>query len=261
MNPTPDLNAAPLDDDDLDRLDLLLQRCADPEDGIPDLEMLDGFLSAVLVGPAELAPESWLPAIWGSEGARRDARQMAEAQGLIARLAAQILRRVSIDPDERPGGRDSAFPLLGMPAEDEDASGEAGAAGAEAGEDAAGFPFAAAWALGFMRAAALDEAAWDGWAEDHEDIASDLAVVMQLAIVDAEQARDAGLEVDSLLTEDERFDLAYDLPDLLHGMFLQRLHDRRPAPARREALPGRNDPCHCGSGRKFKKCCGATAAS
>ena len=23
--------------------------------------------------------------------------------------------------------------------------------------------------------------------------------------------------------------------------------------------PGRNDPCHCGSGRKFKKCCGAAA--
>jgi uncharacterized protein len=25
----------------------------------------------------------------------------------------------------------------------------------------------------------------------------------------------------------------------------------------REDLPGRNDPCHCGSGKKFKKCCGA----
>jgi uncharacterized protein YecA (UPF0149 family) len=24
---------------------------------------------------------------------------------------------------------------------------------------------------------------------------------------------------------------------------------------RTEALPGRNDPCHCGSGTKFKKCC------
>ncbi len=22
-----------------------------------------------------------------------------------------------------------------------------------------------------------------------------------------------------------------------------------------EGLPGRNDPCHCGSGRKYKKCC------
>lgn len=25
--------------------------------------------------------------------------------------------------------------------------------------------------------------------------------------------------------------------------------------ARREALPGRNDACSCGSGAKFKKCC------
>lgn len=25
----------------------------------------------------------------------------------------------------------------------------------------------------------------------------------------------------------------------------------------RANLPGRNDPCHCGSGKKFKKCCGA----
>ncbi|HEV2608487.1 MAG TPA: SEC-C metal-binding domain-containing protein, partial [Xanthomonadaceae bacterium] len=28
---------------------------------------------------------------------------------------------------------------------------------------------------------------------------------------------------------------------------------------RREAAPGRNDPCLCGTGRKFKKCCGAAA--
>jgi hypothetical protein len=29
-----------------------------------------------------------------------------------------------------------------------------------------------------------------------------------------------------------------------------------PPPARREIEPGRNDPCPCGSGRKYKKCCG-----
>jgi hypothetical protein len=28
------------------------------------------------------------------------------------------------------------------------------------------------------------------------------------------------------------------------------------APERREDKPGRNDPCRCGSGRKYKKCCG-----
>ncbi len=26
--------------------------------------------------------------------------------------------------------------------------------------------------------------------------------------------------------------------------------------ARSEGQPGRNDPCSCGSGKKFKKCCG-----
>jgi uncharacterized protein len=28
-------------------------------------------------------------------------------------------------------------------------------------------------------------------------------------------------------------------------------------PVRREATPGRNDPCPCGSGKKYKKCHGA----
>jgi hypothetical protein len=28
-------------------------------------------------------------------------------------------------------------------------------------------------------------------------------------------------------------------------------------PVRRQAVPGRNDPCPCGSGKKWKKCCGA----
>ena len=30
-------------------------------------------------------------------------------------------------------------------------------------------------------------------------------------------------------------------------------------PARNENKIGRNDPCSCGSGKKYKKCCGATA--
>ena len=33
--------------------------------------------------------------------------------------------------------------------------------------------------------------------------------------------------------------------------------DRQPVqPIRRENLPGRNDPCPCGSGKKFKQCHG-----
>lgn len=31
----------------------------------------------------------------------------------------------------------------------------------------------------------------------------------------------------------------------------------RPKPLRNPVKVGRNDPCPCGSGRKYKKCCGA----
>jgi hypothetical protein len=30
---------------------------------------------------------------------------------------------------------------------------------------------------------------------------------------------------------------------------------KKPDNAPPTALPGRNDPCHCGSGKKYKKCC------
>ena len=31
-------------------------------------------------------------------------------------------------------------------------------------------------------------------------------------------------------------------------------------PARKESKVGRNDPCPCGSGKKYKKCCGRAEA-
>jgi len=31
-----------------------------------------------------------------------------------------------------------------------------------------------------------------------------------------------------------------------------------PEPVKASAMPGRNDPCPCGSGKKYKKCCGAS---
>lgn len=33
----------------------------------------------------------------------------------------------------------------------------------------------------------------------------------------------------------------------------------KPASVQVEKLPGRNDPCLCGSGKKYKKCCGKAA--
>jgi len=45
-----------------------------------------------------------------------------------------------------------------------------------------------------------------------------------------------------------------------HGIDNGHGHDATAAPYRRDAPKlGRNDPCHCGSGKKFKRCHGASA--
>jgi len=37
------------------------------------------------------------------------------------------------------------------------------------------------------------------------------------------------------------------------------MYMRRFDTVRRAATPGRNEPCSCGSGKKYKRCCGAAA--
>ncbi|MCX7899518.1 MAG: YchJ family protein [Methylocystis sp.] len=41
--------------------------------------------------------------------------------------------------------------------------------------------------------------------------------------------------------------------------YFQEEANQKKAPIVKGAQPGRNDPCPCGSGAKFKKCCGAAA--
>ena len=41
----------------------------------------------------------------------------------------------------------------------------------------------------------------------------------------------------------------------VHGPNCNHDHSHAPqAPAKRAERPGRNEPCHCGSGKKYKKC-------
>ncbi|MDR0519029.1 MAG: SEC-C domain-containing protein [Clostridiales Family XIII bacterium] len=52
-------------------------------------------------------------------------------------------------------------------------------------------------------------------------------------------------EWDGVLSEDEREEITKEY--------------KRSRTVRVEKKPGRNDPCPCGSGKKYKKCCGKTA--
>lgn len=58
---------------------------------------------------------------------------------------------------------------------------------------------------------------------------------------------------------DKLLDDALNSAHVLYSM-TQNYYDRlavTPAPIIKTVVPGRNDPCSCGSGKKYKKCCGA----
>jgi uncharacterized protein len=72
----------------------------------------------------------------------------------------------------------------------------------------------------------------------------------------AEDASDLSAEANEALTE-EAPDI---IPRVVEGLYAARLAAPGGAPAAggpRGAKVGRNDPCPCGSGKKYKKCCGA----
>jgi len=138
-------------------------------------------------------------------------------------------------------------------------------AAAEEGVDADGMPhvpaFAQLWAIGFM-------AVVETWPEEWQPPRDrELAHTIDEALESIEALIDDDLDPPSLNTQDDdnppsvsqqRLDAygealwaAYDLREIALTL------GPRVVPQRKAELPGRNDPCHCGSGKKFKKCHGA----
>ncbi|WP_052369163.1 YecA/YgfB family protein [Serpentinimonas barnesii] len=138
-------------------------------------------------------------------------------------------------------------------------------AAAQEGVDADGMPhvpaFAQLWAIGFM-------AVVQTWPEEWQPPRDrELAQWLQEALDDIEALTEDDLDPPSLSTQadndppsvsQQRLDdygtalwAAYDLREIARTL------GPRVVPQRKTEQPGRNDPCHCGSGKKFKKCHGA----
>ena len=65
----PRLLDEPLSDAELDELEAFLASDAVPQDCM-DLEMLDGYLTAVVSGPEVIQPSEWLPQVWSEPRGR-----------------------------------------------------------------------------------------------------------------------------------------------------------------------------------------------
>ena len=226
-------------DQDIAVLEDFLLREDAPENSM-DASMIDGFLTAILSGPRLIMPGEALRWIWdtenGQDGAHfKDEQEAQQILGLIMQQWNAIARSLMQDPQ-------AYEPLILERTLD----------------DGSVVPIIDEWCVGYQKGMALDK---DGWAD--------------LGIAQPELLKpvwlyggEAGWEIlqKHPLSDEEHGQMADSLGDMarqVHAWFLQRREPsglKAPAaePVRREGPKlGRNDPCHCGSGRKYKQCHGA----
>jgi len=230
------------DDAQLERLAALLEQRAVPFRGF-NLEALDGYLSALVLSPEAVAPDEWQPPIWGAPPRWNDEAERAQVDALLQDQWQLALQRACFDGDELP---DDLAPLLWLP-EDPDAAADGDEAALDVGRD---------WAFGFFRGVDLREAAWERWLDENDWIDEIFQLLDQLA--SGEVFDPDPTQAPTPIGYRQRLDIIASLPGMLADLHRHRIDALTPRqPLRRDALPERNAPCPCGSGRKYKKCCGA----
>lgn len=245
----------------IERLEDLLETQVLPHGGLP-LESIDGLFCAALVAPGEAVSfEELLPVALGPEASPEDAR-LAETIELLRGMWAMIARRIA-EPVTR-ATMEQSLPLLSLPEMDEQGR------PLEDDEDI-DFPFGAPWALGFMLGFQLRGEEWTQWLEEDEALADGVYGIFDLLppeLAQDEEQGEGGEDPagddedrddydDEPVTLEDRMEILADLPALLnelHTARVERLVSR--VPVRRIPEPGRNDPCPCGSGLKYKRCHG-----
>ena len=227
----------PLSEAEYDELDSCLERFQGEQ--AMNLEMLDGFFAALICSPEMTPPSVYLQEIWGGGEMADDeifdtTDELQSFIDLVMRHWNAVVKKLSED--------EVFLPLL---LEDSD--------GTAKGND---------WAKGFMRGMKLHQEDWSELMEDEESGGS-LVAIMALAY---EHDPDPKLRTYNEPVSPERRE------DLIMGLSVGAMkiykyfESHRHISAsnrssgftfrREEPKVGRNEPCPCGSGRKFKKCCG-----
>ena len=243
-------SAQDLSDAEFAELDDLLAGIPEPLEPL-DAVMLDGFLAGVIVQPELIATERWLPHVFDAGGHRwgeaEPTPEQTRARELIARRHAAMNRSLA-----EFGGFD---PLILEPAEpDEGTPPDGPDAPALDATTRAILP----WVAGFEFAASIFPAMYE---LDDDAVATTLTRLYRFlpAEGDEEEATAALLAREHPIATldaaiEEVVACVGELYDLTAPLRYQVETVRRTAPK-----VGRNDPCPCGSGRKFKVCHGAGA--
>lgn len=233
-------------------------------DGRFDPECVDGLLTGLVAGPRRVDPGEWIERLFGETFERAFGDPEAAAAATAALVARWKTISTQLDPERLLDHPDHIFlaPLIWDLSEEERARLVAdGTISAE--DDAAWAGPGDAWALGVMTAVTEFDEDWSLDAAEEEAMGLRdelLAQVEALAHPPGSPELVAHLaaaypESPEPPSRDDLIDEACLSLQELRLFWLD--HARRPETRTVTPLPGRNDPCYCGSGKKFKKCHGA----
>lgn len=236
----PDIST-PLEHDEIDDLDAVLLDSG--LDAPMDIAMLDGFLCALFCAPRALPPSRWMPWVWDFErGQQVPQFRSGKDEKAVAALVMRFAHEIGLGLAEAPDGFEPLFPVT---SEEDDAE-----------------PAVADWCAGFLKGTELAPDAWPVIEATHADW---FAALRRFGTEEGWQALDELAEKDPgglpdfravavTITRGLRRVHAYerDTREDWRQVLGPRETPRRGAPA-----AGRNAPCPCGSGKKFKQCHGA----
>jgi uncharacterized protein len=222
----------PLSDKEFAELDkfLLSDRCADD---VMTMDALHGYLTALAIGPEAVPLSEWLPRVWGASPDDvprfKNDKEWKDITGLIARFMNEIAITFEVAPKE--------FEPLFCEHEwqgKQVLDGEA-------------------WAWGFWEGMQLREAAWQPLR------VSNLAPLLRpIYLLGAEEIEEEEVKLvdDPLKCHKLTVEIEAAIPHI-HQFWLPLRKSGVATVQRDTPKVGRNDDCPCGSGKKFKKCCGA----
>jgi yecA family protein len=186
----------------------------------------DGLVTAAAVGPRGVTIAEWMSLVWRViEDSSETADLRAPVESLLSAMWSQTVEVMRTDP--------SWYMPRFMELDDQ-------------------LPGAMSWADGFRAAMSLRPAAWRALFDDPENCEYVLPIAL-LSLDDAKlieftQSDRPGQLLDPV---ELRQELADEAADAVAGIY-RYFHRRHSPPAQ---AVGRNAPCPCGSGRKYKKCC------
>ena len=232
----------PLSNEEVEELDRILMGQIGDLDPM-SVSMLDGFLTAVVSGPNAIMPSIWMPWVWDIENGT--SRPNFSSDGAAQRFYELVFRHMNSISAELMEAPEDFEPLL-----------------LENSDDGGPVPILDDWCMGFMKGLVLDVEGWMPLTSLH----TEWFTVLRL------YGTEDGWEVLNEVSHDldQHQEYADQLPEdirKIHGYWLERRGKGIVAGAPPYEVAsgtlvmsdklGRNDPCPCGSGKKFKFCHGS----